>query len=138
METTHTLCRSQDIKRYRINGQSSTPYLVPKNTLRTIYYAFIQPHVDYGLINWGCADKTALNLIRVSVKKAVRIMAFQEKYNKVNKKYVSTGPLFHKFNILSFDDYCKLTVGKLMWEIGQNLHPAFIHCLFTKASGNIK
>ena len=65
-------------------------HLVPKNTLRTLYYAFIQPHVDYCLINWGCANKTALNPIRVSIKKAVRIMAFEEKYDKVNKKYVST------------------------------------------------
>ena len=42
-------------------------HFVPKSTLRTLYYAFIQPHVDYGLINWGCANKTALNPIRVSV-----------------------------------------------------------------------
>ena len=82
-------------------------HFVPKNTLRTLDYAFIQPHEDYGLLNWGCANKTASNLIRVSIKKAVRIMAFEEKY-KVNKKYVSTRPLFHKFNILNFDNHCKL------------------------------
>ena len=34
-------------------------HFIPKNTLRTLYYAFIQPHVDYCLINWGCANKTA-------------------------------------------------------------------------------
>ena len=44
-------------------------------------------------------------------------MAFEEKYDKVNKKYVSTRPLFHKSNILHFDNYCKLTVEKFMWEI---------------------
>ena len=61
-------------------------------------------------------------------------MAFEEKYDKVNKKYVSTRPLLHKFNILNFDNHCKLTIGKFMWEISQNLHPAFIQCLFTKVS----
>ena len=48
-------------------------------------------------------------------------MAFEETSDKVNKKYVSTRPLFHKFNILNFDD-------------PQNLHPALIQCLFTKVS----
>ena len=109
-------------------------HFVPQNILRTLYYAFIQPHVDYGLLNWGCANKTALNPIRLSIKKAVRIMAFEEKYDKVNKKYVSTRPLFHKFNVLNFDNHCKLTIGKFMSEISQNLHPAFIQCLFTKVS----
>ena len=94
-------------------------HFVPKNTLRTLYYAFIQPHVDYGLLNWGCANKTALNPIRLSIKKAVRIMAFEEKYDKVNKKYVSTGPLFHKFNILNFDNHCKLTVGNLCGKLAK-------------------
>ena len=61
-------------------------------------------------------------------------MAFEEKYDKVNKKYVFTGPLFHKFNILNFNDHCKLSTGKFLWEISQNLHPTFIHGLFTKVS----
>ena len=87
---------------------------MPKNTLRTLYYAFIQPHVDYGLTNWECVNKTALNPIRVSIKKAARIMAFEEKYDKVNKKYASTRPLFHKFNILNFDYHRRLTTGKFM------------------------
>ena len=59
-------------------------------------------------------------------------MAFRAKYDKVNKKYPSTAPLFHKFNMLNFDDHCKLTTGKFMWEIDHNLHPDFIQ--FTKIS----
>ena len=61
-------------------------------------------------------------------------MAFEEKYDKVNKKYPSASPLFHKFNMLNFDDHCKLTTGKFMWEIDHNLHPDFIQCLFTEVS----
>ena len=55
---------------------------VPRNTLRTLYYALIQPHIDYGLINWGCANKTTLDPIRSSIRKAVRVMAFEEKHDK--------------------------------------------------------
>ena len=73
----------------------------------------------------------------MSIKKAVRIKAFEEKYDKDNKKYVSTRLLFHKSNILNFDNHCKLTVGKFMWEIRQNLHPAFIQCLFTSEKHQI-
>ena len=107
-------------------------HFVPRNTPRALYYAFIQPHIDYGLINWGCANKTTLNPIGSSIRKAVTVMAFEEKYDKVNKKYPSASPLFHKFNMLNFDDHCKLTTEKFMWEIAHNLHPDFIQCLFTK------
>ena len=107
---------------------------VPKNTLRILYYAFIQPHIDHGLIDWGCANKIILDPIRSSFRKTVRVMAFEEKYDKVNKKYQSASPLFHIFNMSNFDDHCKLTTGKFMWEIDHNLHPDFIKCLFTKVS----
>ena len=60
-------------------------------------------------------------------------MAFEEKYDKV-KQYASTRSLFHKFNVLNFDNYRRLTIRKFMWEISQNLHPVFIECLFTKGS----
>ena len=68
-------------------------HFVPRNTLRILYYAFIQPHIDYGLINWGCANKTTLDPIRSSIRKAVRVMAFEEKYDKVNKKDPSASPV---------------------------------------------
>ena len=72
--------------------------------------------------------------IRSSTRKAVRVMAFEEKYDKVNKKYSSASPLFHKFNMLNLDDRRKLTTGTFMWEIDHNLHLDFIQCLFTKVS----
>ena len=81
--------------------------------LRTLCYAFIQPHIDYGLINWDRVNKTTLNSIKASIRKAVRVVAFKEKYDEVYKKYPSASPLFHKLNILNFDDHYKLTTGKL-------------------------
>ena len=61
-------------------------------------------------------------------------MAFEVKHDKVNKNYPSASPLFHRFDMLNFDDHCKLTTEKFMWEIDHNLHPDFIQCLFTKVS----
>ncbi len=32
-------------------------HYVPQNILKNLYYAFIEPHVNYALINWGNANK---------------------------------------------------------------------------------
>ena len=61
-------------------------------------------------------------------------MAFEEKCNKANKQYASTGPLLHKFNMVNFNDHRGLITGKFMWESSQNLRPALIQHLFTKVS----
>ena len=89
-----------------------------------------RPHIDY----WGCTNKTVLNPIRASIRKAVRVMAFEEKYDKVIKNICPLGPLFHRFNILNFDDHYRLTAGKFIREIYHDLHPDFIKCLFTKVN----
>ena len=57
------------------------------------------------LINWGGANKTTLDPIRSSIRKAVTVMAFKEKYGKVNKKYPSASPLCHKFNMDKLDSF---------------------------------
>ena len=35
-------------------------HLVPKQSLNSLYSSFIQSHVLYGILNWGCASKTIL------------------------------------------------------------------------------
>ena len=35
-------------------------HLVPKQSLKTLYSSFIQSYVLYGILNWGCANKTTL------------------------------------------------------------------------------
>ena len=34
-----------------------------KNVRRTLFYAFVQPHIDYGLLIWGSATPTNLKPI---------------------------------------------------------------------------
>ena len=47
----------------------------PKNLLRTFFYSFFQPHIDYCLINWGSAPSTTLEPIRTKLNKAIRLIS---------------------------------------------------------------
>ena len=52
--------------------------------LRMLYFAFVQPHIDYGLLLWGSANKSNINIVKKSHKKAVRKMLFKS-YNHPTK-----------------------------------------------------
>ena len=43
-------------------------HFVPKNTLRSLYFSFINPHIDYNLLNWGMASDTSLNSVNINIK----------------------------------------------------------------------
>ena len=83
----------------------------------------MQPHTDYGLINWGCANKTTLNSVRKNVKKAVRILSFK-------KKDCYTETLFENLRILNFDLYNEFTIGKYIWKLSNNYLSMCITTLF--------
>ena len=52
-------------------------HFVPSGTLRSLYFSFINPYIDYNLLNWGMATPTNLNPIHLKMKRAVRIMTFK-------------------------------------------------------------
>ena len=52
---------------------------VPQSVLKSLYYSFIQPYVDYNLLNWSSTHTTNLESIRISITKAVRIISFKQK-----------------------------------------------------------
>ena len=80
-------------------------HYVPKNVLKSLYYSFINPHIEYSLLNWSCTSKTNLECINTSLKKVIRIITF-------NKRQDHTLPLFHKNEILPlmcsklYETYC--------------------------------
>ena len=75
---------------------SKLRYHVPKNILRSIYYAFVHPHITYSLINWCCATPHTLLPIDTSLKKIIRIMSFKD-------NETPSEPLFKNYNILNFN-----------------------------------
>ena len=98
-------------------------HLVTKQMLRSLYFTFVQPHIDYGLINWGCANKTSLDSVKKNIKKAARILLFK-------RKDCHTETLFVNLRILNFDSYNEFTTGKFMWELSNNYLPMCITTLF--------
>ena len=100
-------------------------HFISKSQLRSLYFAFIQPHIKYGLINWGCSATTNLNPIRKSMNKAIRIMGFK-KYND------PVIPLFNNFSILNFDNNKKLIINKFMWKLNNNKLPHVMEKMFIK------
>ena len=47
---------------------------LPRYVIKTVYYAFFQPYVDYCNTIWTCTSLTNLEPINISMKKAVRLL----------------------------------------------------------------
>ena len=47
-------------------------HFVPSDILRSLYFSFINPYVDYNLLNWSMAPKTNLDLINTKLNKQSR------------------------------------------------------------------
>ena len=106
-------------------------YYVSKETLRMLYFSFVQPHLDYGLLVWGGSNKCVSNPIRKNLKKTIRRMLFK-KFND------STELLFKELNILDFDSQHNLIIGKFMWQVNNKEIPRNISKLFHVKGNNIK
>ena len=89
--------------------------IVTKSTLRTLYYSFIFPYLDYNLLNWSSAYPTNLDCLNVSNKKAVRFI--------LSKKGREHAAPFKDLDILPLDQLIKLKCGTFMWELDNNLLP---------------
>ena len=105
-------------------------HYVPKNVLKSLYYSFINPHIEYNLLNWSCTSKTNLECINTSMKKAIRIITF-------SKRQDHTLPLFHKLEILPLDSCIKLKQATFMWKFEYNFLPTAIMANFNTYSSEI-
>ena len=97
-----------------------------KGVLRTLFYAFVQPHIDYGLLVWGSATPSNLKPIKKYLQKAVRKILFKNRNQP-------TEPLFHELKVLDFDKHKFLTISSSMWQLTYDNIPDTI-----KSSFNIR
>ena len=96
---------------------------ISSSILRNIYFAFIHSHINYAILNWGSAAPSPL---KVSMRKVVRLMAFQQ-------RSVHSEPLFQQFNILNVDDLYRLEVAKFMDDISHNKLQQSFQSMFSLA-----
>ena len=72
-------------------------HVLPPDSLRTLYFALIHPHLTYGITVWGNADQNVIRPLMLVQKRAIRIIN--------NASYFShTGPKFKKSGILKLHD----------------------------------
>ena len=102
---------------------SKLRYYVNEKTLITLYNAFIQPHINYGICAWGSAAKSNVNKIDNSSKKAVRIMNFKNKYD-------DTLNLYKEMGILTVNLSIKFNNTKFIWQCINGKNPECIQQIF--------
>ena len=91
-------------------------HFVPKSVLRSLFFTFINPHTDYNLLNWGMAPDTYLETVAKKIKKAVRIISFEDNDSP-------SIPLHKNLNILPLTCSIKVKYAKFMWKLYHNLLP---------------
>ena len=85
-------------------------HFVPSDVLRSLYFSFINPYIDYNLLNWGMAPITNIDLVNKKLKKIVRIISFKDSDTLCT-------PLYKKLNILPLDKSIELRQAKHMWKL---------------------
>ena len=85
-------------------------HFVPRSVLRSLYFSFINPHVDYNILNWGMASPTNLDPIDKKIKKAVRIISFKDSDHP-------SAPLYKNLKILPLSNSLELRQAKHMWKL---------------------
>lgn len=106
-------------------------HLDPRNLMRVIYFSFFQCHVTYSIESWASAQPTILEPIKVSMRKAVRLINFSD-------NEAPSSPLFSKLKILNFNLIKTLNEAKLIWKRKNNKLPLCINNIFIKPHNTSK
>jgi len=91
-------------------------HYVPSSILRSLYHSFINPYIDYNLLNWGMAAPSNLNSVNQKIKKAIRIISFKDRDSH-------TDPLFKELEILPLEKSIQLKNAKFMWKLKNGILP---------------
>ena len=105
---------------------SRLKFLMPKHCLKLLYFALVQPYLNYGILLWGFECD---NLFKLQ-KKAIRIIT--------KSPYLAhTQPLFKKEKILKVEDIFKLSCLKLFYRLVNDMLPYNLKKLFNFPNSNL-
>ena len=109
-------------------------HVLNMQSLKLLYYSFIQSHMVYCSGVWGLGSKTSLNSIFLSQKRAVRIMSFTKLYKKDKLSgvytYGHTKKIFKEYNLLSVHNLVLTQALNLLQKIKLGRAPVSISELF--------
>ena len=88
---------------------ASSKNFLPYKIRKTLYNTLFKSHLEFGILAYGCAQKSKLGKIVTLQKKCVRHIA--------NKEIRAlSDPLFYKLNILKFEDRFNFKVNCFMHQ----------------------
>lgn len=91
--------------------------------LKTLYYALIHPHIEYGLVLWGNTHKTYVEKITILQKKAIRAIC-KKPYN------YHSNELFYRCGILKVKEQHELKMHTYMYKFKNNSLPHILNPIF--------
>ena len=99
-------------------------FSLPQESLHTLYFSLLQPHLTYGILVWGNAKSCFLHKTEVLQKRALRIINCK-KFNS------HTDPLFKQSGILKLSDLYQLQVLLFMHKYSRDKLPMSFRNIFT-------
>ena len=97
---------------------------IPVNARILFYKAYIQPHLDFCNVVWGCTSQKNIHKIFILQKRACKIIFGQD--------YVSVSDSLEKMSSLSIFDKVILHKAKFMYKVSKGLVPSYISNMFEK------
>ena len=81
--------------------------MLPPDTLRTLYFALIHPHLPYGNMVWGNAEQNVIRLVTLVQQRAIRVRNNELYYSPIFKKLgtLKLHDLFDYNSLLFVHDY---------------------------------
>ena len=104
-------------------------HYVPKTVLRSLYFTFVNAHIDYNLLNWGIAPLANIEIINRKTRKAIRLISFKPYHEEPI-------PLFKQHSILPLEETFLLKQAKFMWKMQNELIPPSLTRNFNSNSRN--
>jgi len=95
----------------------------PISTLKTVYYALVNPHLSYGLACWSNVTKASLKKIIILQNKIVRLMTYSDQRTPASGLYKS-------LQILALDNMIKQTLITIAHSFRHKTFPKLFDNLF--------
>ena len=102
---------------------------VDQECLRTLYFGYAYPFLQYAVLAWGSATKTNLKRIHVLHNRILRLMSLHGPLIDIE---LSNNELYKNMNLLKFDDIYFLETAKFMYRCTNKSLPDSFESYFVR------
>ena len=95
---------------------SKLRHYIDVETLKKVYFALFQSHLQYAIICWGSANKSDIQPLKIIQNRAMRYLYKASRYTRLDFIYLN-------LRILKLEDLFKLEISKLMHQHYNNKLP---------------